>query len=205
MKLGRCTSSGRRRQPRIRAAARSSWASAPTTVPRSYFGDEEPEDGSDPGAVDEEEPDLEALLESQHYAFESEDGETSVEDAERLSPERARGLLDEERRQLLAAKAGVDDEMFAEDEAETLGELTDADQHPADTATETYEREKDLSLRDQIEARLTENAMAGKRVDEGTYGFCERCGEPISRARLEARPSTRWCATHRAEVASELG
>jgi RNA polymerase-binding transcription factor DksA len=76
-------------------------------------------------------------------------------------------------------------------ENEDISELSDYDQHPADTATETFEREKDLSILEQLENELAELQAALERVDAGTYGIDEETGEPIDPARLEAMPTAR--------------
>jgi RNA polymerase-binding transcription factor DksA len=70
-------------------------------------------------------------------------------------------------------------------------ELADYDQHPADSGSDTFEREKDLSILEQLEAELAEIQAALKRVDEGTYGVDEVTGEPIAPERLEAIPTAR--------------
>jgi DnaK suppressor protein len=51
----------------------------------------------------------------------------------------------------------------------------------------------DLSILDDLEAELRDVEHALACLEEGTYGTCEVCGEPISEARLEARPATRVC------------
>jgi len=72
-------------------------------------------------------------------------------------------------------------------EAEAVPELSD----PADAASETFEREKDLSILEQLERELAELQAALERVDAGTYGVDEETGEPIDPARLEAFPTAR--------------
>ena len=76
-------------------------------------------------------------------------------------------------------------------ENDDISELADYDQHPADTASETFEREKDLSILEQLERELAELQAALARVDDGTYGIDEVTGEPIDPARLEALPTAR--------------
>jgi RNA polymerase-binding protein DksA len=75
------------------------------------------------------------------------------------------------------------------------GELVSgsADQHPADTATETVDREIDYTLEEQDERLLGEIDAALKRIDEGTYGICVNCGAQISPERLEAMPWATLC------------
>jgi RNA polymerase-binding transcription factor DksA len=80
---------------------------------------------------------------------------------------------------------------FGTSENDDTSELADYDQHPADTGTETFEREKDLSILEQLENELAELQAALERVDAGTYGIDEETGEPISDDRLEALPTAR--------------
>jgi RNA polymerase-binding transcription factor DksA len=80
-----------------------------------------------------------------------------------------------------------------ESESDALQELSHYDQHPADTGTETFDRERDLTLLEQVEGELADVEHALQRIDEGTYGICEACGEPIGDDRLEAMPATRFC------------
>jgi RNA polymerase-binding transcription factor DksA len=70
-------------------------------------------------------------------------------------------------------------------------ELADYDQHPADSATETFEHEKDLGLLEDLENELAELQAALERIDNGTYGIDEVTGEPIDPARLDAFPTAR--------------
>ena len=80
---------------------------------------------------------------------------------------------------------------FGSSENEDTSELADYDQHPADTASETFEREKDLSILEQLENELAELQAALERVDAGTYGIDEETGQPIDPARLDALPTAR--------------
>jgi RNA polymerase-binding transcription factor DksA len=76
---------------------------------------------------------------------------------------------------------------------ESGGELSLADQHPADAASETESRELDATQRRMLEARLARIEQALGRIDAGTYGRCAACGEPIPEERLEALPDTAFC------------
>jgi DnaK suppressor protein len=80
-----------------------------------------------------------------------------------------------------------------ESEGESLEALTLVSQHPADVGTETFDRERDLSILEQVEAELVDVERALERLDDGSYGTCEACGKPIDDARLEARPEARLC------------
>ncbi|MFN2582229.1 MAG: TraR/DksA C4-type zinc finger protein [Candidatus Dormibacteria bacterium] len=79
-------------------------------------------------------------------------------------------------------------------------ELSSADQHPAELATETIERELDHSVLQHVEVELEEINAALQRLDAGTYGLCEGCGEPISEGRLEAMPAARYCVEDQAKL-----
>jgi RNA polymerase-binding transcription factor DksA len=51
----------------------------------------------------------------------------------------------------------------------------------------------DLSILDVLETELRDVEHALQRLEDGTYGSCEVCGEPISEVRLAASPATRFC------------
>lgn len=65
----------------------------------------------------------------------------------------------------------------------------------ADTGTKTFEREQELSLVHGLHERVQQVEHALARLAEGTYGACERCGNPIPTARLEAFPSVTLCVS----------
>jgi RNA polymerase-binding transcription factor DksA len=105
---------------------------------------------------------------------------------------------DEARQRLLAERSRVEGlihsvrgELGDGGENDQVSELADYDQHPADTASETFEREKDLSILEQLEAELGEIQAALQRIDEGTYGIDEITGRPIASERLDAIPAAR--------------
>jgi DnaK suppressor protein len=107
--------------------------------------------------------------------------------------ESQRQWLTRERDQVLnrlrhSGEYGLDDPMNDE-----LGELSGYDNHPADIGSELFERGKDLALRDLDHIRLQEIDRALQRIAEGRYGVCDRCGRPISEARLEANPLATLC------------
>ncbi|HEY3374339.1 MAG TPA: TraR/DksA C4-type zinc finger protein [Candidatus Aquicultor sp.] len=65
--------------------------------------------------------------------------------------------------------------------------------HLADIGTETFMREKDLSLSLNVNDLIVKVNEALKRIEDVTYGFCRVCGRPIERERLEAIPYTDLC------------
>ena len=78
-----------------------------------------------------------------------------------------------------------------DDEVEELAQL--ADNHPADTATATLDREIDYTLEENSARMLVEIDAALKRIDDGTYGTCASCGQEIAAGRLEAYPWASLC------------
>jgi DnaK suppressor protein len=75
--------------------------------------------------------------------------------------------------------------------------------HLADDATEVFSRERDLALRSNAEDLLEQVEAAIKRIDEGRYGICARCGQPIAPDRLEALPYAIYCITCQSKVEHE--
>ncbi len=107
-----------------------------------------------------------------------------------MDPEEARKRLEAEKHRV----GGLIRELHGElDEEVESGEeeLSNYDQHPADSATDTFEREKDLGILDDLEAELAEIEAAIERIENGTYGIDEVTGAPIDEARLEAIPVAR--------------
>lgn len=79
---------------------------------------------------------------------------------------------------------------------DSVDELSTVDNHPADLATELFEREKDMAIRTHQNDELEKVETALKKMDEGTYGVCEVCKTDIPYDRLVAIPSTTFCIEH---------
>ena len=73
-------------------------------------------------------------------------------------------------------------------------------QHPADSASDAFEREKEFSILEQVQAELAAVDRALHRLDEGTYGTCELCGDSIADERLAVMPAARFCVGHQADA-----
>lgn len=115
-----------------------------------------------------------------------------------MDTQTARRRLTEERERLAATLEGL--QIDVEAQKESLQELSMVDQHHADIGTETFEREKDLSLLESVQAGIQDVDAALHRLDQGTYGTCEVCHEPISDDRLDAVPAARFCVEHQAQM-----
>jgi RNA polymerase-binding transcription factor DksA len=70
------------------------------------------------------------------------------------------------------------------------------DENFADSGQVAAERGESLSLTGQLTEQLREVDRALAKLDDGTYGQCEVCGNQIGEARLEAMPATRFCIDH---------
>ncbi len=68
-------------------------------------------------------------------------------------------------------------------------------------ATESLELEKRLALEKRVREQLADMEHALHKFDEGTYGLCESCGQPIDPARLEALPQAKLCMSCKTQQA----
>ena len=121
-----------------------------------------------------------------------------------MNKAKASRRLDEERTRL----QGIRDNLHREQEeatSDTGGELSSFDQHPGDSGTETFEMEKNVSLREQVDDELQEIEAAFQRLERGTYGTCQACGKPIGDERLEAMPAARFCVEDQAKAERQTG
>jgi RNA polymerase-binding transcription factor len=105
-----------------------------------------------------------------------------------------RTLLTHERGRIVDTIAHLHEEHNRPMEDE-LGELAGrgADNHLGDMATVTFDRELDEGLEEGAMQTLAQIDRALARLDDGTYGICERCGKPIGEERLRARPWATLC------------
>jgi DnaK suppressor protein len=104
-----------------------------------------------------------------------------------------------ELRDQLAAEADAlrsDIERAETDIASRLGDAVgDAGDDQADVGAKTFEREHELALTHNARELLAQNERAIARIEAGTYGTCESCGEAIGKARLQAFPRATLCVT----------
>ena len=93
-----------------------------------------------------------------------------------------RASLQEERGQLQSQLAEFDDD----------SDLS-YDENFADSAQVAGQQGANRALSGQLSENLAEVERALAKMDDGTYGRCERCGKEIAEPRLEAMPATRFC------------
>ena len=108
-------------------------------------------------------------------------------------------FLADQRALLLAERASyVQQAESLREEAEQLAEDMEPgdiqfDEESGEGDTLNVERERDLALSAQARAAVDEIDRALAKMDAGTYGVCERCGNPIPKARLKALPYAALC------------
>jgi DnaK suppressor protein len=89
------------------------------------------------------------------------------------------------RSELQEAQAGLDELLL------DSGDGSGDDQ--ADAGTKTFEREHEISIANNAREMLLQAEHALGRIDDGSYGVCERCGSPIGKERLKAFPRATLC------------
>jgi DnaK suppressor protein len=97
-----------------------------------------------------------------------------------------------ERKDLQAQLDELEQSSFGSDQSEISGEMG-FDEEYADAGTATFERERDLSLVNNLHDLMERIDKALAKMDEGTYGLCDRCGKPIEKLRLKALPYANLC------------
>ncbi len=109
-----------------------------------------------------------------------------------MDSDRARALLEAERRRLQEIIDSSGEDQFGQAEQERSSDVLSPENHPSDQAQELFAREGEESVVEHARAELVEVEHALRKVDDGTYGLDEETGEPIPDERLEAVPATRY-------------
>jgi RNA polymerase-binding protein DksA len=110
-----------------------------------------------------------AMLDTGHFKQRLLDERARVQEALSYIQEENRGQLEDEREEI------------------------PSDNHPGDMATSTFDRELDATLEGNEERLLQAIDAALQRVEDGSYGICRTCGQPVGAERLEALPWTTQC------------
>jgi len=99
-------------------------------------------------------------------------------------------MNDRQREYFRRKLANWKDEIIRDAEMTVTAMQADSDQHPdlVDRASSEGDRAIELRARDRQRKLISKIDAALSRIDDGTYGYCEETGEPISLGRLDARP-----------------
>jgi RNA polymerase-binding protein DksA len=103
-----------------------------------------------------------------------------------------RASLLEKKAELGARQKEIEEASFDSTQSDITGEVG-LDEDFADAGTATFERERDLSIKNNIRDLIDQVTRAVERIDDGTYGTCERCGQPIDATRLRELPHASLC------------
>jgi DnaK suppressor protein len=112
-----------------------------------------------------------------------------------LTPKEIAGIratLVEQRNIFTREFSDLEEGSFNVSQSEISGEVS-FDEEYADAGSFTFEREKELSIGNNIRDLLDKVNHAINAIDKGTYGICENCGNPIAKARLLALPYSTLC------------
>ncbi len=107
--------------------------------------------------------------------------------------ERFKHLLLQQQSRVTGGIESIKEKTFSTTQQESTSEDSTYDQHSADLALDTFEREKDLGLLDGLRIDRTKVNLALRRLEQGTYGYCTNCGKPIPVERLELVPEAELC------------
>ena len=103
-----------------------------------------------------------------------------------------RERLEAERDDLRAQLEELEESTFSAAQSDITGEMG-FDEEYADAGTATFERERDLSLVNNLRDLMERIDKALAKIEDGTYGLCDRCGKPIEKLRLKALPYANLC------------
>jgi RNA polymerase-binding protein DksA len=103
-----------------------------------------------------------------------------------------RRQLEGERGNLVAQLEELTADSFDGTQSDMTGEVG-LDDDFADAGSATFERERDLSIQNNVRDLIDQMNRAIQRIEDGNYGTCERCGNPIEAARLKALPHALLC------------
>lgn len=127
----------------------------------------------------------------------------SAPKAKPLKPEKIeyfKQLLLEKRSQLVGDVDRMGGGALDSNRQESSGDLSNMPIHMADIGTDNYEQEFTLDLIESERKLLREIDRALIKIREGNYGICEGTGEPITQARLEAKPEARYCVEYARKI-----
>jgi len=99
-----------------------------------------------------------------------------------------RRLLEDEKRRLMDELEAMEEHTPEIEDQVGMDIGGGYDEDLADVASSTFEREKGLALESSVQQMLAQVEEALVRMEEGTYGICQRCGNPIDVARLRVLP-----------------
>ena len=102
-------------------------------------------------------------------------------------------LIVKRKTEVLEELQHIKDDTLNQSQRDASGDISAYTLHMADIATDSYDREFSLGIASSEQKVLYEIEDSLKRIEDGTYGFCESCSKPIAKTRLNVVPYTRLC------------
>jgi len=104
-------------------------------------------------------------------------------------------MLNERKGDILDNLQQITEDTQKKSQKEASGDISGYTLHMADVATDNYDREFSMGLASSERELLYELNDAMKKIEDGTFGFCEDCKGPIAKGRLKAVPYARLCVS----------
>ena len=102
-------------------------------------------------------------------------------------------MIAQRKDEIRTALEHISEETLKKSQKDAAGDISGYTFHMADVATDTYDREFSLGIASNERQMLYELDDALKRIEEGSFGICEDCKNPIAKTRLKAVPHARLC------------
>lgn len=107
--------------------------------------------------------------------------------------EKYKKLLLMEREKITGEISRLSEDTLSNSQRDSSGDLSGYSLHMADVGTDTFQRDLQLGLVSKEQEILYKVDEALQRIENGTYGKCESCGEPVKESRLKAVPFAKLC------------
>lgn len=107
--------------------------------------------------------------------------------------EEIKTYLEGMRREIIDSLNHIEKDTLNKSQRDASGDLSGYTFHMADVATDNYDREFNLGIGSKEQDLLNRIDVALQMIEEGTYGKCEECNQPIAASRLKAVPYARLC------------
>lgn len=104
-------------------------------------------------------------------------------------------LILKRKEEILEGIKHISEDTLKKSQKDAAGDISGYTYHMADVATDTYDREFSLGLASNDREELYELDDALKKIEDGTFGVCEDCKSLITKTRLKAVPSARFCVS----------
>ncbi len=102
-------------------------------------------------------------------------------------------LITKRKNEVMDSISRISEDTLKKSQKDASGDISGYSFHMADVATDNYDREFSLGLASNDRKFLYELEDALKRIEDGTFGICEECKSPVTKARLLALPYARLC------------